>query len=283
MPIMRTLLLTLLALFATPFTCLAASPVSLTVAQMDKKPMAPPSKAEVEAMVTQLRAAWKAKDAGLKVTAITAAKDVVHPKVIKEVARGLKDKEAAVRSAAIDALRWTAHPDSLKALTAVWKKDKDLRKDVELAAPFLKAIGQHGALSSLKLLTDKPLENTAQKALQARILSIGNIRSVKAIEALIDMMAKGGNAGRRGGRARGGRNRNDYRVALTVLTGVDLGADMDSWKKWWDKNQKGYKVKPKMPALPRDVERNWNLFWGIVEESARGTEREDRGDGPEGQ
>lgn len=276
---MRALLLLGLALVA---------PFLGTLDAQDAKEKDLPTKAEIKAMVAELKTAWKSKDNTAKVAAITKAKDVVDAAVIKEVTKGLKDKELPVVDATVDALRWMDHPQSVKSLTKHWKKDKELRKDAERAPDFLKAIGQHGDLSTLTVFTDNPFENTANKAIQARILSIGRIRSPKSVAALMEMMQKsggggrGGRGGRGGGNQGGGRHMNYFRTALTVLTGTDLGSDRTAWKKWWDKNEKGYKVAKEMPELPRDVERTWNAFWGTMEENDRGTEREDRGRGPEG-
>ena len=266
---MRHLILVLLALSAPLFAV-----------QEDEGPE-PPSKELVASTVDALQTAYKSKEATRMAEAIEAAREVLHADVIKLVAKALKDKAVEVQNAAIDALRWMDHPDALKALVGHWKKSKELRRDPERAPTLLKAIGQHASPSSIKLLADNVFENPARKVVQARILGLGRVRDAKAVDTLIDLLAKQG-AGRGG---RGGGNTgamNDFRTALTVLTGRDLGRDQNAWRRWWNDNEKGFKVSAELPKLPRDIEGIWKRYWGLENDTRRNDQREDRGGGPEG-
>ncbi|MEX1024529.1 MAG: hypothetical protein WD226_05575 [Planctomycetota bacterium] len=268
--------------YLTILLLLALSPFVTAQDEDESKLPPPPSKEQVEAAVDALEAAYRSKEPAKVVAAIDGARAVLHADVIELVADGLKDKSLEVQDASIDALRWMEHPDALSALLKHWKKNKALRKDVERAPSVLKAIGQHADASSLDVLTDNVFENPTHKVVQARLLALGRIRDVEAIDTLMDLMAKrGGGRGGRGGN--GGAFMNDFRMALTVLTGRDLGRDANAWRKWWSDNEKGFEVPPELPELPRDVEILWKGYWGLEDDTRRGNRREDRGRGADGQ
>jgi hypothetical protein len=213
----------------------------------------------IEAAVAEIEAAFKdGKTADERVAAIKKNQEVVDAKVVAAIEKGLKNKDAAVAEAAIDALGHMAHPDALDALHKFCKSDRQRLKDDEKLLPLLfKSIGRHGNEKSIELLADDPFLQRSFPAIQARVMSLGNIRSTKSVEALNDMMQKAGP-----------NKVNDYmmlfRQALVRLTGTDQGPDSVAWTKWWQDNKTKFEVSKDVPKVPEIAEKAWNEYWGIV-------------------
>lgn len=237
----------------------------------DEKKITPPSPAVVEATVDRLEAAYKGKDVDEILAALLAAKQVLHKDVIKEVAKGLKKKEAEVQKGAIETLRWMKHPEAVEALHDCYKRNKTLMKVDELATAVIKAIGQHGDPSSLKILTDNPFEPAFFKATQARILGLGMIRTNESLEATFAMMNKAGTGGRR---SSGNRFIGEFRKTLIVLTGVDQGPRRDGWVTWWNNNKKTFEVSEEMPEIPAKVRVEWYRYWELKDETKKKKEED---------
>lgn len=237
----------------------------------------PPDPAVVEATLEKLEAAYSSKEVPEIVAAFEAARPVLDKQVIREVARGMKHKAPEVQAAAIETLRWMKHPAALDALHNAYERNKPLMKDDELSTRVLKAIGQHAAPSSLEVLEDNPFGTTYHKAVQARIYSLGRIRTDDALEATFKMMNKAG-AGRRGNN---NRYVNEFRVSLTVLTGVDRGPRREDWVAWWNDNKRTFEVAPDLPNIPKEIRRKWFRYWEEPDPEAkpRKRERSERGSG----
>ncbi|MEM9803456.1 MAG: hypothetical protein AAGA20_24275 [Planctomycetota bacterium] len=234
----------------------------------DERPA--PSDGEVRAAVDALRKARATKQPKREEAAIEDAAEVWHADVAREIAKSLGDDAETVRDGAIEALRWMEVPEALEALTKQWRRDRELRNDVVAAPAMLRAIGQHADPRTVDLLADDVFENTSAKAVQARIFALGRARDVESIDALMKMMVKVGDRsrGRRGGGG-SGRSPHDanFRVALVVLTGIDLGRDASAWREWWKDHRKKFEVSSERPELPRDVERIWLRYWELADES----------------
>jgi hypothetical protein len=167
------------------------------------------------------------------------------------------------------------HDDALKALHEA-ARNKDLMKDVQLAAPVLKAIGQHADPRSVEVLADDPFDTSDHAAIQARILGLGNIRAKESIEELLHLMTlthPGGMHRRLGGFM------DEFRLGLVVLTGVDQGLSPELWERWWRENKKTFAVPAELPSLPKPMRTRWENYWGIQRRD-RGERREDRGGEP---
>jgi len=130
---------------------------------------------------------------------------VADKRVVKLLAKGMKDKDVSVKLASIDALRQLDHPDVVPALHKTLKRDGKLVKDPLLHGALLKAIGQHGDPKSVAVLSDGSMAGLSKPVAQARILGLGNIRSKESVAALMSMMKKTGGRGGKGGGGGGGR------------------------------------------------------------------------------
>jgi hypothetical protein len=238
---------------------------------------APPQEtdeAKIEATLEDLRVALKSKQPEVRAQGITTAARVVDVKVVVAVSKGLKDRDRTVITATIEALRFTAHPKALQALNDTLKRNKNLAKDVELSVQLIRAVGQHGDVSSVPILQDKLFSAPDYTVVRARIAALGNIRDRQAVEALLALMKSASR-----------RNVQPYmeslRVSLMVLTGTDQGKSQDLWIKWWNENKRTFEVLPQEPALPEAMQRRWNQFWGRERTYDRKKKRGERGQDPE--
>lgn len=235
----------------------------------------PPDAQRTKSAVADLEKAFKNGDAADRIKAIQNNAQVVDADVIRWIARGLADRDAGVQRAAITALRWMNHPDALKDLESAAQRDMPLRKDPELFAALLKGIGQHGSASSIGILKDDIWSVQDYGVIQARILGLGRIRTVAATEALIGMM-------RTGGPQKIQPFMEDFRIALTMLTGVDQGRSQDLWMRWWNENHDKLKIAGKPPVLDKPLQRRWDAYWGTEAGDDRARKGGERGkDGSE--
>lgn len=234
---------------------LCVGPFAAAFAQ---EPAPKPDAKRVEAAVEELTAVFKdGKTAEERVAAIKKNQEVVDAKVIAAIEKGLKDKSADVQAATVDALGHMAHPDALEGLHKFFKSDKQRLKDDEKLFPLvIKSIGRHGSEKSVEIIADDPFLQRSFPAIQARVMSLGNIRSKKSLEALFDLMKKAGE-----------RQVNDYmlmlRQSLIRLTGQDQGPDSAMWQKWWQDNKTKFEVPKEVPKMPEVAEKAWNEYWGI--------------------
>jgi hypothetical protein len=201
--------------------------------------------------------------ADVRMKAIEENADVVHPDVVREISRGLRDADRRVRLTAVRMLGWMKSPDGLKQLHRMFRREKDLSKDEELQGALLQAIGRHGDPSSVDVLVEDPFKGGLSYASgRARILGLANIRTMKSVEELFDAMKLGGGSSdRRGGREARPRFLEDGRLAVAVLTGVDLGADKDAWLAWWRDNKRTFKISPQRPKIAPELVARWEAYW----------------------
>ncbi len=227
---------------------------------------APADPKRVEAAVTELDTAFKSGKTEDRIRAIRASIDVLDGKVVDGIARGLKDDDATVKRASVEALGRMRHPHALEALHAFVKGSREaLQKDEELYPATLRAIGRHGSVSSIDILIDDPFSQRTYPAVRARILSLGNIHSEKAVAAIFELLSKVGVN-------QADRHMDDVRLALVHLTGEDSGKDPNLWTKWW-RDQKSYKLPANPPEMKRLDRVAWNEYWDI-----RPAKRERSGD-----
>lgn len=215
-----------------------------------------PTQEQADAAVKALKEGLASKEAATRVAALRAAADVPHADVAKAVAAALKDKDDNVEIAAMEALGKMRTPDGLKELIRA-ASDKKLRKDARLFSTLLKAIGRHGDPSSIAVLSESPWDNTDTAVVRARIYGLGNIRDVKAVEALMEMMNKGNPLP-----GEDAPFMPDFRVALARLTGTDQTTNKSLWQSWWKDNKKGFKVSDEQLAMPAELQAKWDEYWG---------------------
>ena len=232
----------------------------------EKQP-APPDKALVDSTVANLEAAFKEGRTPDKVTALEAAAKVSDKKVVAAIAKGLKSKEHEVVIATFDALRWNTNEKALGTLEKYYKKNqKKLKSDGARLPPLLRAIAWHGQESSIPILVEDPFALRQYDAIQARLYGLANIRSVKSIEAIVDLVRKVSQ-----------NKAEDYatelRLAMFRLTGTDQGPSLELWGTWWRGVKKGYKIPEAAPAFSEAQQQQWDTFWGIEKKKDEGGER----------
>ena len=217
-----------------------------------------PDAKRVEAAVEEINAAFKdGKSSEDRIAAIRKNMEVADARVVAAIEKSFKDKDVVVQAAGMDALGRMPNPEALEGLHRLFKAEKQRLKDDDKLLPLLlKSIGRHGSEKSIDILSDDPFLQRTFPALQARVYSLGNIRSKKSVEALMDMMNKAGT-----------RQVNDYmnlfRQSLVRLTGADQGPDSALWTKWWQDNKSKFEVSKEVPKVPEIAEKAWNEYWGV--------------------
>ena len=236
----------------------------------------PPSKERVEQAIEELSEAFGKKGGPEeKMQAITLSSEVLHPEVIKWIAKGLKDVDDEVRAATIESLRFMEHPDANDVLVKALRRDKKLRKKPALYEALIKAVCQHADPKSFSLITDFNLNDETRDTLRARVYGIARFRTPDAVEALFDVM-------KRGRKGRVHANMGEISTALMVLTGVDRGKSETAWTKWWNDNKRDLEVSAELPKLPKKTLASWSRYWGLEVPEERRKSRGERGDDPEG-
>ncbi len=230
-----------------------------------------PDPNRVSETLKELEEAFRTRDAKTKSASLERASAVADPKVVDALARALDDPERSVVLAAIQSLRWQRHASALDCLHRAYATNKTLRKDEELSASLLKAIGQHADPKSISLLSDGLFETPNYHAIRARILGLGRIRTLESVGALLDLMKSTNQKNI-------DRTMDEFRLSLAVLTGTDQGPTSAQWLRWWNDNRKTLVLPAELPALPRPMLDRWQSYWNLELATGRGRRREDRGD-----
>ncbi|MHC5030557.1 MAG: HEAT repeat domain-containing protein [Planctomycetota bacterium] len=221
-----------------------------------------PKVEQVKAAVAAINAAFKTKDDLKRVNAIQAAAGLIHPDIVRAIARGLRVNRKAVRMAAVDALGWMKHPEGLKQLHRMYRREKDLHRQEELFAGVLKAIGRHGHKSSIKVLMDSPYKGLTIHSGRARVMGLGRIRQRDSVETLIKAMRLSSTRRPREWRVPDNpRFLIEANVAMASLTGAMPGTAKDDWQKWWRDNKKKFRMKKEFPKIPKKYETYWEEYW----------------------
>jgi len=244
--------------------------LSLSIADLPQNPV-PVDAQHVKAAVADLEKAFKDGQSADRIRAIHEHDQLLDPQVIHAISRGFQDRDVEVQRATIEALRFMNHPEALKELESVAQKDEPLRKDAELYAELLKAIGQHGNPSSIPILKDCLWSVRDREVIRARLFGLAHIRTEASIDAVITMM-------RAGGRMVMAPFMEDIRLALAMLTGVDQGRSQDLWDAWWNDNRAKFKVDPKPPVLAKPLQKSWDAYWDVDQHAKRPVRTRDEPD-----
>jgi hypothetical protein len=236
----------------------------------------PPTEERVEQAIKELSAAFDKKgDSEAKIQAIALSSEVLHPKVIEWIAKGLKDSDDEVCAATIESLRYMEHPDANDVLVKTLRRDKKLRKKPELYEALIKAVCQHADPKSFSLIADFKLNDETRDTIRARIYGIARYRTTESVEELFDVM-------KRFGKNRAQPYMGELSTALMVLTGVDQGKSQTAWTRWWNDNKRDLEVSEELPKLPKKTLASWSRYWGLELPEERRKRRGERGDDPEG-
>ena len=236
----------------------------------------PPSPERVERALEELSIAFgKKADSEAKMQAIILSSEVLHPKVIEWIAKGLKDKDPEVRAATIGSLRYMEHPDANDVLVTMLQRDKKLRKSPELYEALIKAVCQHADPKAFSLIADFKMNDETHATIRARIYGLARYRTSKSVKELFDVM-------KRMGKNRAQPYMGEFSTALMVLTGVDQGKSQVAWTKWWNDNKRKLEISPELPKLPKKTLYSWSRYWGLELPEERRKRRDERGDDPEG-
>lgn len=235
----------------------------------------PPSKEEIARSLAALKEAYAQETTDLVVGALQTWEGVPAAEIVAELVDvGLDHDEQPVVIGTIEALGHLQHPDALEALHKFLKRNAKRLRGREGApefAPLLMAIGRHANEASIEPLVDDIFLEPTREVVRARLMSLGNIRSPRSVEALCDLM-------RKVDRRKVQPYANDLRLALVVLTGVDRGTDLDRWVQWWNENKKSLEVLEKPPQMPEELQTRWDRYWGKPRQYQRQKRRGERGD-----
>lgn len=234
-----------------------------------------PSAEEVARASASLDEAFRSGEVTRIRAALEAAQAVPHASVVRGALRGLEDERADVKLAVLQALRRLDHPDALEALHLA-AKDRKLMKAPELALAVLRGIGEHAEPRSVAILAHEPFQPDDPVCVRARLFGLARIRTLDALEAVLGILATVGAGGQRRLQGRMG----DARLALMMLTGVDQGRSPELWEEWWRDHKKTFRIPAEVPALPKELRADWEVFWGLQRRYEREPRREDRGQDP---
>jgi len=215
--------------------------LSLGAARADDPPAgggAPPKSAAPAAPTVEdlLRDLGDSKAADKRLDAALAAKSVQDARLLAPLVKAVRDEHPDVRAAAIAALGARTDPDQQKkAADALGGRLGSLRARVEHEAERAKIVAALHDLAqpaSVDVLLDGIDDSMPQDEVEARCRAVGNIPSAKAVEGLINLMAKRhrDGSGTRGAAVRG----------LQYATGERQGNDPDSWRAWWKEHEKTF-------------------------------------------
>lgn len=220
-----------------------------------------------------------------KVDLIWEAVALPHEDIVDALEDGLDDKQHTVRLATLDVLGLIDHEDAMKLLAKLAKKDKKLQDDEELAAQLFKSLGRYGVEKNKDLFVRNIFASKGAKVVQARLLSLGKIRSDDSVEELISLMNSAAGAGAGKGKGGGGARSNaahmeEIRMSLYALLEEDAGSSRDDWQKWWNDNKRDFEVSEEEGDLEGPLGRKWAKYWErTTRDGDRDEEDDDRGGG----
>ena len=267
--LLRALITLLLAAAVSPAP--TAAPVQRPVADEAEAAARAALEARAKEAVKALSTGLRAKDPNERRAALTDASEVVHPKVVKAMARALDDRDAGVSTHTVVLLGLMDLPESVSALRKHARRAKKaLAKDPGRHVAVLRSIGMHEDQDQVPWLLDGVFVEEERSVRRARIFSAARTRSIRTLEAIFDALGKQD-------LRRTDDSHQDLRTALVHLTGTDQGESMRSWLRWWRENRKGFELPEKAPTLSGQMLEAWSRFWGEDREQPRQRRRGDRG------
>ncbi len=222
-----------------------------------------PSKEQVEEAADGIREAFKTKSEDVIVVALERWGGVLDKRVVHELAAGMRSRDRGTKMMAIEVLGWTKYGPALKQLHREFRRSKTKwTKDEDMFAELLQAIGRHGDKSSVKVLSKSPFKALTLATGRARILGLANVRDKSAVEALIKGTQLAGDNPPRSWRPMGDKRfTKEFRIALTILTGEEMGQELEAWRQWWRTNKRTFKMSPTRPEIPDWMRKTWDEYW----------------------
>jgi HEAT repeat protein len=208
--------------------------------------------------VADLARGLKLADPSERAAVVALNAGVNDGKVVKALAKYLKDKAREVRLATIEALGATRHAEALKELHRLCKAGGAEEDEGERVA-VLKAIGRHGDKSSLAALGADAWEDHRVPVIRARVYAIAAVREDKSLALLMELLEKDPTVP-----WQPSPYTEHFRVALARLTGADRGSNRDGWRDWWREAKDKVKVSPDPPRAPAELQAAWDDFWKVT-------------------
>lgn len=243
----------------------------LPIQDEDTKAARKALEARAKEAASALEKGLRAKEVNERQAALTDASRVVHPRVIKAMAKALGDKEPDVGTHTMILLGGMDHPDALDALRKHARRAKKaLEKDPERRVVLLRSIGLHADPDQVGWLLEGLFEEKDRTVRRAKLYGAARTRSIEAVEAIF------GALGKKDPRQLKGTSL-EIRTALAWLTGTDQGESPQAWVRWWRENKKGFEVPEKEPKLKGTMLQSWGSFWDEDRPAERQRRRGDRG------
>ena len=191
----------------------------------------------VKAMVMDFEKAYSKWSKPEKLDGMKKLAATEDPGAAKAIAKnGLKDRDLAVREEAAVLLGRMGCREVVGTLTKAMKSNE---KEVNVYLAIITALGDIGDPKAIPYLSkdfwNQKEAATGIRMANAKINALGQIRSRKSVDALIDMLYVGGPGAMAA--LSGSLTR-----ALEGLTGQRFGWDRDRWKDWWKKNRSKVKL-----------------------------------------
>jgi len=211
----------------------------------------------VKEAVRQFQTAWPRGSTTEKAQAVQVLARHEGTEVAMALASKLRDDSSFVRKELANALVKQKEPKTIPALAAALQRElADADGSLDTLRSVCQALGASGdprAISPLvnNLLSGNRLDDGWDDRVQARLDGLGLIRHKDAVEELVGLFGRTGNAGRGGGRRLGGGNnasnqrlQQGIRRNLRKLTGQELSSQ-DEWRKWWRENKESFRFPEK--------------------------------------
>lgn len=198
--------------------------------------LAPQARADEPRSLEAVLADFKSKDFDTRRKAAEEAVKLQDSKLVRPLARLLKDDMPEIRDAAIRALgAREVDADKKKAAAALVARvpRKGGVKDPMERVAIFRALRTLARRETIRPLMDGIHLDTDEEEAEARLMAVAEVPHAEAVDRLIAFLASGGRKGSR-------KQRGHAERALRYATGVNFGRDPDKWRKWWKEMGKNF-------------------------------------------
>jgi HEAT repeat protein len=211
----------------------------------------------IKEAVRQFQATWPRGSTTEKALAVRTLARHEGTEVAMALASKLPDGSGLVRKEIADALVKQKEPKTIPALAAALQREFATDEgSIDTLRSVCQALGSTNDPRAIAPLVNNLFSGNRQDdgwndQVQARLDGLGLIRHKDAVDELVGLFGRTGNAGRGGGRRLGGGNnasnqriQQGIRRNLRKLTGQDLSSQ-DEWRKWWRDNKESFRFEGK--------------------------------------